>query len=244
METSEFWDSLYSEGKGDRYLPVDMPDADDPVLKTALSHFGLVEDKTIIDLGCGRGERSLYFAARGANVISVDISDFAIRNLSRHCKENGIDNIKPVKMYAQDLPSLGTVDFVFGVMVLHHIEPFAEFARSLSKVIAPGGKGFFWENNARSKIMIWFRQHLVGKLWVPKYGDPDEFPLMPSEVDEMRKHFDVQVEYPELYFFRMASKYLLRGHLGGAFEALDSYFYRYPSVRQYSYSQYLYLDKK
>ena len=84
-----------------------------------------------------------------------------------------------MSMSAQDISKLGKVDFIFGSMILHHIEPFDEFARSLSNVIKPGGKGFFWENSARSKTMIWFRQNMVGKLWLPKYGDQDEFPLTP-----------------------------------------------------------------
>jgi hypothetical protein len=42
------------------------------------------------------------------------------------------------------------------------------------------GRGFFWENNARIKSMIWFRQNIVGKLWVPKFGDSEEFPLTPG----------------------------------------------------------------
>ena len=90
-------------------------------------------------------------------------------------------------------------------MILHHIEPFNEFARDLREVIRPSGTGFFWQNNACSKIMIWFRQNIVGKLWVPKYGDPEEFPLTPYEVDEVRKYFEVEIEYPELLFFTMVS---------------------------------------
>jgi hypothetical protein len=46
--------------------------------------------------------------------------------------------------------------------------------------------------------MIWFRQNIVGKLWVPKHGDSEEFPLTPSEVDEIRKYFEVEIVYPEL----------------------------------------------
>ncbi len=101
---------------------------------------------------------------------------------------------------------------------------------------------FFIENNARSKIMIWFRQNVVGKAWVPQYGDPEEFPLTLSEISEIRKYFCVQIEIPELVFFRMISKYLFRGHLSIAFKLLDDYFYKYPAIRKYSYKQYLYLS--
>ena len=87
--------------------------------------------------------------------------------------------------------------------------------------------------------MIWFRKHVVGKLWVPKFGDPDEFPLMPSEVDEIKKYFSVDVEYPELLLFNLISLYIFRGHLSKPCQILDKYFYQYPAARKYSYRQYL-----
>jgi len=219
-----------------------MPDLNDPVLLMALEHFGSVENKTVIDLGCGRGATSLFFAYHGADVISVDLSEVAISNLRKYCKDNEIENVRPIKCSAQEISNIGTADFIFGSMILHHIEPFGEFAKSLREVIEPRGKGFFWENNARSKLMIWFRQNIVGRFWVPKYGDRDEFPLTPNEVDQLRNFFSVKIEYPELLFFRMISSYLLRGRLGGPFRFLDEYCYRYPSLRQYSYRQYVFIS--
>lgn len=165
-----------------------------------------------------------------------------VNNLSKYCQDNGILNVTPINMSAQEISKLDKVDFMFGSMILHHIEPFDDFSKSLRDVVKPGGKCFFWENNARSKMMIWFRQNVVGKLWVPKYGDPDEFPLTPSEVDIIKKYFHVEIEYPELLFFRMISFYLLRGHLIGPFQMLDSYFFNYPILRKYSYRQYLCLS--
>ena len=243
MQATEFWDKIFSKGQEGNYSRVEMPELNDPILQQALAHFGSVKGKTIIDLGCGRGATSLFFAYHGANVISVDLSEIAIENLSRYCQDNGIRNITPVKMRAQEISNLGKADFIFGSMILHHIEPFDEFAMILRSVIKQDGKGFFWENNARSKIMIWFRQNIVGKLWVPKYGDPDEFPLTPYEVDEIAKYFCVKVEYPELLLFRLISAYLLRGKCMRFFQILDNYFYKYRAFRKYSYRQYLYLSQ-
>jgi 2-polyprenyl-3-methyl-5-hydroxy-6-metoxy-1,4-benzoquinol methylase len=242
MQATEFWNNIFFKGQEAQLSRVEMPDLNNPMLQRALDHFGSIENKTVIDLGCGRGATSLFFAYCGANVISVDLSEVAIANLSRYCQDNGISNVTPMSMPAQDISKLGKVDFIFGSMILHHIEPFDEFARSLSNVIKPGGKGFFWENSARSKTMIWFRQNMVGKLWLPKYGDQDEFPLTPGEVEEIKKYFNVEIEYPELLFFRMISSYLLRGHFNRPFEVLDNFFFKYPACRKYSYRQYLCLS--
>ena len=241
MHATEFWDNLFLQGQEFGYSRVEMPDLNDPVLQRALSHFGDVKGKTIIDLGCGRGATSLYFAHCGANVISVDSSEIAIKILSEYCKNNSIENISPLHISAQGINALPQVDYVFGSMILHHIEPFDEFALILRNSIKLGGKAFFWENNAQSKIMIWFRQNIIGKLWVPKYGDPDEFPLTPGEVGELRKRFNVNIEYPELLYFRMISFYLFRGHLMKPFQTLDGYFFKFQKFREHCYRQILLL---
>lgn len=243
MQTAaEFWNDIFADGRANPYSRVEMPDLGDGILQRALRHFGDVRGKTLVDLGCGRGATSLFFAYHGAYVVSVDLSSQAIRNLGEYCSANGIANIKAVERSALDVASLGRADFVFGSMILHHLEPFAAFAGQLRAAVQPGGKAFFWENNARSKTMIWFRQTLVGKLWIPKHGDAEEFPLTPSEVDELRRHFRVAVEYPELLLFRMVGRYLFRGRVMRPFDVLDRALYRYAWFRQYSYRQYLLLD--
>jgi len=239
---TQFWNDEFARRHAQAGERVPLPNWDDPILKRALQHFGDVRGRTVVDLGCGAGTTSLFFAHHGANVIAVDLSEVAIANLGRYCAANRIDTLRPLKLSAMDLPELGGVDFVFGAMILHHIEPFAAFAQRLRASLHPRGRAFFWENNARSALMIWFREHVVGRLWVPKHGDADEFPLTPAEVDELRKHFEVVVEYPELLLFRMIPRYLFRGHGLAPFAALDRFAYRYPSLRQYSYRQYLCLS--
>ena len=124
--------------------------------------------------------------------------EVAIRNLTQFCETEGIDSIEGRVMSAMDIDQLGPQDLVYGSLILHHLEPFDRFARTLRAAIRPGGKGYFYENNAASRTMVWFRRHVVGKLWVPKHGDDDEFPLEPHEVDELRKHFTVEQSFPEL----------------------------------------------
>jgi 2-polyprenyl-3-methyl-5-hydroxy-6-metoxy-1,4-benzoquinol methylase len=242
MQATEFWDNIFAQGDQGGYSRVEPSDPRNPLLLRAYQHFGDVRGRRLVDLGCGRGDCSLYFASLGADVISVDLSAVAVRNLQAYCSAHGVKNVRAVQLPALELQSLGSVDLVFGSMILHHIEPFARFAAVLRAVLPPDGKAFFWENNARSALLIWFREHVVGRLWVPKHGDPDEFPLTPEEVDQLRERFTVEVEYPDLVLFRMISRYLLRGHCMRPFEGLDHYFYRFAALRQYSYQQYLCLS--
>ena len=65
---------------------------------------------------------------------------------------------------------------------------------ALRRTLKPNGKAFFYENNAASDLLIWFRNNLVGKLGVPKYGDKDESPLAPQEIDLLRRSFSVRIQ--------------------------------------------------
>jgi cyclopropane fatty-acyl-phospholipid synthase-like methyltransferase len=238
-DASEFWDRVFTQGDRCEHSRIEMPDPRNRELQRAYEHFGDLEGRTLIDVGSGRGASSLFFASKGARVISVDQSAVAVRNLGEYCERLRITNIRPVQLSALELSRVGPADFVFGAMILHHLEPFTTFARELRATLQPGGKAFFFENNARSSLMIWFRESLVGKLWVPKYGDPDEFPLTPGEVDELRRHFPVRVEIPELVLFRLISLYLLRNQLRAPFAWADRVGYSISWLRKYSYQQYL-----
>ena len=81
QETAKFWNDHFLKKKRKGHDLVVIPKGNDPVLLRALEHFGDVKDKKLIDLGCGRGGASLFFAEHGAKVISLDFSEVAIENL-------------------------------------------------------------------------------------------------------------------------------------------------------------------
>jgi 2-polyprenyl-3-methyl-5-hydroxy-6-metoxy-1,4-benzoquinol methylase len=231
-----FWDSIFSASTYSRKPEI-------PVLDAALNHFGDIRGKTIMEIGCGPGASALYFASLGADVIAIDISAKAISDLTEFCADHGITNVRPVCVNVLDLHTVGPVDFVFGSMILHHLEPFAQFASQLRRTLKPGGKAFFYENSAASRVLVWFRQNVVGKLWIPKHGDQDEFPLTPQEIDELRKYFHVRIIHPEMMFFVLISTYLLHHRLAATFNAIDRFFYRRRWLLRYSYRQYLLLSE-
>ncbi len=236
MSSENFWDNIYTQN------PTRTPNENDPVLLTALNYFGDVSGARLLDLGCGDGRSSLFFAKRGANVTAVDISAVSINNLSKFCLENSIDNITPVQCSAFDIDKFEPFDLVFGTMILHHLEPFGDFAKILRSSMLPSAKAYFYENSAFSNLLIWFRKNVIGKYGIPKFGDDDEFPLMPEEVDHLKSHFNVTVAHPELLFFRLASIYILKGKLHGLTNKLDEYFFQFPNFRKYSYRQNLFLS--
>jgi 2-polyprenyl-3-methyl-5-hydroxy-6-metoxy-1,4-benzoquinol methylase len=240
-EAVAFWDKLYADdpdraGPQARQLAL--------AAKAAIAYFGDLKGKTVLDIGCGNGDSSLAFARLGANVVAVDNSKVGIETLANRCRRLGVDNVKPVVCDAMAIDSLGPFDFAFGAMILHHLEPFESFCLALKRSLNPGGRAFFWENNANSKLLIWFRTHVVGRLWVPKYGDSQEFPLTPDEVETLRRHFSVRVFYPNMTFFVLFSNYILRDRFTKPFAALDDWLYRRNWLVKYSYQQYLYLTNR
>jgi 2-polyprenyl-3-methyl-5-hydroxy-6-metoxy-1,4-benzoquinol methylase len=215
----------------------------DPVLQDAVAFFGDLTGRTLIDLGCGSGRASLFFARRGAHVIAVDSSAVAIESLSGFCAEQEIANLEPICGSAFDVASHGPADLVFGSMILHHLEPFTEFGLVLRALMKAHAKAFFYENNGRNPLLMFLRSHVVGRLGVPKHGDAEESPLTPEELDTLRRHFRVHVAYPELLLMRLAGTYLFRGHLERPLGWLDALLYRIVPLRKYGYRQYVYLER-
>jgi len=150
--------------------------------------------------------------------------------------------VRPVRSGALTIDEIGACDFAFGSMILHHIEPFELFCPALKRALKPGGKAFFYENSAASDLLIWFRTHVVGKLWVPKYGDPYEFPLTPAEVRLLGRYFKVRTDHPSMQFLELAATYLLRGYGESLFRKFDAFLYRRRIGLKYSCNQYVYLE--
>lgn len=238
---AEYWNGYWERDPSLTQQRID-PESERSIAK-ALSFFGDIKGKLLIDLGCGPGLTSLRFAQAGAQVYAVDISERAIENVCRLARDYRVPNIYPVLGDVRTLPEFGGFDFIYGKFILHHIEPFADFAADMAACMKPGAKGFFSENNAASSALVWARNHIVGKLWVPKYGDPDEFPLTPAEVNELRKHFHVMQRFPEMFLFALIGIYLFRGKLTRPFEALDRWCREHDVMRRYSYRQDLYLTR-
>ncbi len=96
----------------------------------------------IADVGAGKGHMSLALASAGYNIDSIDISseeqEFAKLNLAYYRV------IERVKFHIADAVNLfykdNSVDYIFCVCVMHHIQNYKKVINEFFRIIKPKGK--------------------------------------------------------------------------------------------------------
>ncbi len=156
-------------------------------LEYAYHLLGDVRDKWIVDFGCGSGGNSVLLAGRGAHVTGVDISEDLIRIARRRMAVNARgDGASFVVGSAHDLPfPSASVDIVFGIAVLHHLD-LRLVSREVHRVLKPGGRAIFQEP-VRNSAVVRFVRALI------PYRAPDispyERPLTDRELSGFAEPF-------------------------------------------------------
>lgn len=112
LKDRHFWNEYYEKTRhGDNEL-VETQSS----FATFCSKFFEEENQRIIDLGCGNGRDSIYFASQGHRVTSIDVSETAIASLERK---------KGICALVHDLASLpdalGPVDIAYTRFSIHSI---------------------------------------------------------------------------------------------------------------------------
>jgi SAM-dependent methyltransferase len=100
-----------------------------------LDRLGVVEAKTLLEIGAGTGQDSVFFAGAGLTVVAVDLSP----EMVARCRAKGIE------AYERDFLRLGfepgAFDAVYAMNCLVHV-PNADLPavlRAVRDVLAPGG---------------------------------------------------------------------------------------------------------
>jgi len=103
---------------------------------------GDVKNKTILDLGCGIGEFTKYFAENGAKmVVGVDISE---RVLEYAKENNNAENIEYINKDIGDLSSIDKkFDIVFSDIVFNYIEDFNKLMHDIFNLLNDKGLVIF-----------------------------------------------------------------------------------------------------
>jgi tellurite methyltransferase len=94
----------------------------------------------ILDLGCGEGRDSVYFAEWGFAVTGVDASPAGLEKADKLAAERGV-KVEWVCRSMLDLPVAGRFDLVYSCGSIHHVpkECRSRLFRRLKKLTRPGG---------------------------------------------------------------------------------------------------------
>lgn len=105
---------------------------------------GDVNGKDLLDMACGMGEESVYFAKLGARVTGIDISDVGVASLKKRAAFHRLD-ITALEMRVDPTAfPADSFDRVHGLGILHHVGIEAGL-REVNRVLRPGGLGVFLE---------------------------------------------------------------------------------------------------
>lgn len=161
-----------------RYLD---PPGDTPyALEYSFHLLGDVTGKTVLELGCGAGEDTLLLARRAATVYAMDISAPLVRLAGHRLGANGArSHVRFLVGSAHTIPLADeTVDVVFGVAVLHHLD-LSVAAREVARVLRRGGRAIF-EEPVRNSNFVRFVRNLIP--YRPAHLSPFERPLTDEEL--------------------------------------------------------------
>lgn len=94
---------------------------------------GTLDDKVVVDIGCGPGNVFATLGGRPAVLLGVDVAAGALE----HARTIGYE---PILADAQDLPfKSGIADIVIVNATLHHCEDMALALKEAARLVAPGG---------------------------------------------------------------------------------------------------------
>ena len=158
---------------------------DYPALRRMLgrldAHLDGADGQRVLDLGCGRGERSLDLLGRGAHVDGIDISPVYTAQAEAAAREAGHDpsQFTFVAADAHALPYAdATFDLAVGDGILHHLDLNVALGE-LHRVLKPGGRALFREPLLDNPMLKAFR------VLTPKARTEDELPLSAGALDQI-----------------------------------------------------------
>jgi SAM-dependent methyltransferase len=188
--------------------------------------------KTVLEYGCGMGDKLIALDKRGARTFGIDISGYAIEQLTNQAKQVGSSTSYAV-MNAEELEFEDNFfDIIFGSGILHHLDLNKSF-KTISKKLSPTGKAIFVEPLGHNPIINRFRNK------TPDIRTEDEHPLLMKDFALAEKFFGkVSIKY--FYLATLSLPILLGGRIPkwliSLFDLGDSIiFSTLPFMRKYAW---------
>jgi ubiquinone/menaquinone biosynthesis C-methylase UbiE len=102
----------------------------------------ILSEGKYLEIGCGTGRFTAPFAAKGINLVAVDISDDMLAATRHKLHQSAVDGaaVQLLKADARalDFPE-GEFDVVFSFNVINHIPQYERVISEVARVLRPGG---------------------------------------------------------------------------------------------------------
>ena len=154
-----------------------------PEMRYIRRALGDLKGRTLLDVGCGLGEASVYFALLGAEVTATDISPGMCDAAARLAQTNGVEISTHVSA-AEDLglPAGKKFDVIYTGNTLHHVN-LAATMPLLLKHLQPDGMFVSWDPVAYNPVINLYRRRAMEVRTV------DEHPLRLKDIRAVRACF-------------------------------------------------------
>ncbi len=166
-----------------------------PENRFIVHQLGDIQGKSLLDLGCGAGENSVYFARQGAHCVASDISSGMVEKALKLAAKYDVKiEGKVINAMDIDFPD-NSFDIIYAANILHHVNP-KRALQEMHRVLKPGGKMCFWDPLKHNPIINIYRQ------MAKDVRTDDEMPLDIGIVRFIKKMFS-EVKYDTFWLISL-----------------------------------------
>lgn len=166
-----------------------------PEMRYITKKLGNIDNKSLLDIGCGLGEASIYFAYLGADVTSSDLSPGMLEATSKLASLNHL-KVKTHLSSAEDLMlDKRKFDIIYAGNLLHHVN-IEETIERIKFHVKDDGVFVSWDPIHYNPLINIYRK--IAK----DVRTPDEHPLKYKDIKTIKKNFN-EVETKFFWLFTL-----------------------------------------
>lgn len=152
-----------------------------PELRYIHRQLAPIKGKRVLDVGCGLGEASAYFAMCGADVTATDLSPGMLKATATLAQANGV-SVRTHLSAAEDFGLAEEFDVIYVGNLFHHVDIEATLARLLP-LLKANGTLVSWDPVKYNPLINVYRAIAT------ETRTPDEHPLTFRDVRVLRARF-------------------------------------------------------
>ena len=167
-----------------------------PLRINFIQKFISLQDKRIVDVGCGGGILTEGLAKKGANMLGIDLSEELIDIADLHGLESGVNaSYKKISAEALAEAEPASFDHVVCMEMLEHVPDPGSVIAACAEMVKPGGYVFFSTLNRKPKaylLAIVAAEHIL-KMLPAGTHDYKTF-IKPSELSQLARDAGLELQ--------------------------------------------------